>query len=127
MAPTCFSSSPQNSTITAIRNSQCDGTGQYGIDRLVFCQNDRMARGPCLAGQALVISKQCVFTDRRELRKLLAAEAAAEFEPRARPVRHPQFNNASEGLRRDAPARLAEDKHRRFSGSVCDQITGSLR
>ena len=102
-------------------NRQRDATGQSGFDRLVgaleigvgeFCQNDRMAGGPCLAGQALVIGKQRVFADRLEFRILRAAETAAEFEPRTRPVRHPQFNNANEGFHRDAPDRLADDQHR---------------
>jgi hypothetical protein len=48
-----------------------------------------MAARPGLAGKALVIGKQRILADCLELGIFLAAEAAAEFKPGARAVRHP--------------------------------------
>jgi len=88
--------------MTAIRNSPANtgsaAAGQPGFDRFVgaleigvgeFCQDDGMARSPGLAGQALAISEQRILADRLEFGIFIAAEAAAEFEPGARAVRHP--------------------------------------
>ena len=66
-----------------------------------------MAAGPCLAGQPLVIGEQGVFAERLEFRILFAAQSAAEFQPGAGAVRHPQFNHANKRFHRDAPNRYA--------------------
>ena len=54
-----------------------------------FGQDDGMAGGPGLAGQAFVIGEQRVLADRLEFGILGAAKAAAEFKFRSGPVRHP--------------------------------------
>ena len=80
------------------KDRQRHAAGQAGFDRLVralevgVCelrQNDGMARGPGLAGQAFVIGEQRVFADGLELRILFAAKTAAEFQARAGAVGHP--------------------------------------
>ena len=65
--------------------------------------DDRMAGGPCLAGQPFVIGEQRVLADGLELRILVAAKTAAELQAGAGSVGHPQFNHANECLHLDAP------------------------
>ena len=77
---------------------QRDAAGQPGFLGLVGAlevgigelgQHDRMAGCPGLAGQPLVIGEQGVFAERPEFGELVAAQRAAEFQPRPGPVRNP--------------------------------------
>ena len=54
-----------------------------------FGEDDGMARGPGLAGEAFVIGEQGVFADGLEFRIVFAAKTAAELQVRAGSVRHP--------------------------------------
>nr|WP_235984003.1 hypothetical protein [Bradyrhizobium australiense] len=94
------------------KNRQRHAAGQSGFDRLVraleigickFGEDDRMAGGPGFAGQPFVKGEQRVLADSLELRILVAAKAATEFQARAGTVGHPQFNDANESLHRHAP------------------------
>ncbi|MHC2521881.1 hypothetical protein ACVMHW_007763 [Bradyrhizobium diazoefficiens] len=68
-----------------------------------------MAAGPGLAGKALVVSEAQVLAHGLERRQPFAVEAAAEFQPHTRPVRHPEFNDANEGFHRTCPPPQAFD------------------
>src|ERR1700741_1298121 len=101
MAPTCFSSSPQNSTMTAIKNSPAN-TGNATPQvrpasiassvRLKYELANLVRMTGCPLAQALPgrpSSWANSAADRLELGIFGTAETAAELEFRAGTVRHP--------------------------------------
>lgn len=86
--------------------------GQSGLDGLIgpfeigvgeFGEDHGVPAGPSLARKALVISEAQIFAHGLERGQPFAVEAATEFQPHARRVRHPEFNDANEGLHRTGP------------------------
>ena len=53
---------------------------------------------PGLARKSLVISEVQLFADGLERGQPFAVEAATKLQPRARPIGHPEFNDAKEGF-----------------------------
>jgi hypothetical protein len=96
----------------ACKHRHRDSTGKAGRERLIgpleigvgeFGEDHGVARRPGLARKSLVISEVQLFADGFERGQPLAVEAATKFQPHARPVGHPEFNDAKEGFHRAGP------------------------